>query len=740
MRKFICLILMLAVASTLRADDLKQRFMAREQPRGSVTLYWLNGPISQDSIYDHIRQLKRTGFTGVSPLPLSKMRPPVNPRYLSDEYLSMYESMLDELRRQGMELIFYDDCDYPSGTAGGRLAKEHPEKMGKYLHRVDTTLEGGRRVVLDIPSGTLMSACMSKPGSQRQIVFSKKVTMYGPDGVSKPGVLGRAKASFDLPKGPWRVQLFLCVIDSRMIRVDGLDPDAMKTFTEMTYDCYYERFPEHFGTTIRRTFYDDPAYWHVPGARAWTEGFNERFEAEYGYSPEALYPSLFEDTGSQTFTDRIRLFSTRDLLNAEGFPKVLSEWAAAHRVKCSGHPANTYRANPLQNMGDALRYFKHQDVPLCDYIHFFRNGIDGYNIPASAAYNYDKGELICEIYGNFRPDSLNDTDMLYRAGMDVYARGINRLLPHGTWHDATRVAIVPEISWRNPRMADGLKGYNEWVSRCEAILQQSRHVAQVGILYPIADLQTRFDFTSYRVTGGREHIRGNDYYNFLRLMTTGVRRDYTLIHPEVVDEKCVVRDGVLRLDNAFNWEEYRVVILPWCKTVYPSNVEKLANFAEAGGKVLFTGCMPEFSAVPGQDKKVKKAVARIMASGGVLLENPRKEELKSYFAENLPDADIEVESVQVLSSGGEGRPETFRDVNYACNYIHKVKQGRDFYFIGNPTDCSILVRLSFDDTREPELWDPHTGEVKALRSVSENGRRTVELELDAVKSLFVVFG
>ena len=92
-------------------------------------------------------------------------------------------------------------------------------------------------------------------------------------------------------------------------------------------------------------------------------------------------------------------------------------------MKCSGHPAASYRANPLQSPGDAILFYKYQGAPLTDYIHYFDHGVDGFKIPASAAYNFDRPEVVCEIYGNFHQKMPNDSNMLYRAGMEVYARG-----------------------------------------------------------------------------------------------------------------------------------------------------------------------------------------------------------------------------------------------------------------------------------------------------------------------------
>jgi hypothetical protein len=678
--------------------------------------------------------LHRDGFKGIAPLPLAIRKPATEPPYLTDGYFDLYRTMLEELALRDMELILYDDNDFPSGTAGGRMKERYPQMLAKRLVRIDTLLTGGGLKSVEAPSGTLMSACLSKPEKKDVEVVTDRI---------KRG--GDHTWQIELPDGQWRLQVFICHQDAETTLVDFLDPEAVGKLTELTYDEYYKRFPDYFGSTIRTSFYDDLAYWQVPGAMAWTDEFNRKFEKKHGFTPEALYPSLFEDTGENTAVNRILLFGFRDRLFAEGYPRVISQWAAKHRIACSGHPAATYRPNPLQNMGDGLLYFKHQDVPLCDYIHYFRHGVDGFNIPASAAYNYDKELLICEIYGNFQPDDYNDGDMLYRAAMDVYARGINRLLPHGTWYDAGKVSIIPEISWRNPKMAGRLKGYNEWTARCETILQNSRHVAQVGILYPIADLQARYNVSEYKISNGREYIKGNGYYDLLGLMTKKVRTDYTLIHPEVLDERCVVKpDGILRLDNPNNHEEYRLLIVPWSKTIHASNLAKIKDFADRGGIVLFAGCLPEQSAEKGRNEQVKQFVGELVQNPHVhFIEKPDERNMKEFIEKQLADPFVRISQVKVTATPDTNRmalPDTFRDADYAYNCIHKVKDGMDFFFFGNPTDCALSAEISFKAGKNStiELWNPHDGTIETCPSRNEGGRIYVTLPLPPVESRFIV--
>ncbi len=86
--------------------------------------------------------------------------------------------------------------------------------------------------------------------------------------------------AWQAPAGNWQVMLFLCVPDGAGGLVDYLDPVAVQKFASLTYEKYYETFPDHFGKTIDSAFYDEPTFHWVAGGRAWTPAFNERFTAK----------------------------------------------------------------------------------------------------------------------------------------------------------------------------------------------------------------------------------------------------------------------------------------------------------------------------------------------------------------------------------------------------------------------------------------------------------------------------
>jgi hypothetical protein len=550
------------------------------------------------------------------------------------------------------------------------------------------------------------------------------------------------------------VQAFVCATAPAKRFVDCLDPQAMTKFIGLTYDRFYSQFPSHFGTTIRMTFYDDLSTYHAPDCLAWTPSFNEKFQAKFGRSPELLYSALWEDIGSETAAARASLYGLRNELFAAGYPRVVQQWCDQRGMQCSGHPAASYRANPLQSPGDAMLFYKYQGAPLTDYIHYYGHGVDGFKIPASAAYNFDRPEVVCEIYGNFHQKLPNDGQMLYRAAMEVYARGINSLLPHGTWWDPAKMRIVPEISWRNPDIGPELPRYNRWAARCESLLRAGRHVADIGVLYPIDDLAARYHIGLLPATHGKMPIPGTDYYEISRLLTGEMRRDFTFLHPEVLDERCRVDGNELLLDNSANWERYRVVILPACHTIRLSNLKKLRDLLAHGGRVIATTCLPEQSAEFGLDAEVQRLSLEMFGPGGQgrFVAEPNEQSLLAALDDLGIAWDVRITKATEIprvvrrpqDSGSKAgqNPDWYEGGNRELAYLHRCLPGAEAYFFSNASDLAVSADVQLRGQLKLESWDPHSGEIRPLdvTSAVDQGQPVTRfaLALAPVRSVFVI--
>ena len=684
-------------------------------PTGSgTTPFWsLGGKLTKESIGERMRESRdKRGYGGLTPIHS-------NNGFLSDEYIEMYGCVLDTAKELGMKIVFYDEAGFPSGKAAGLFAKKHPEDLIKYLARGVAVVEGPGTATISMPKGKIMSVV-----AKNMDLRSEQLVVTAEAHWSDDGSTVQWKAS----EGQWKVQAFVCATAPRRFLVDWMSPEATKKFLELVYDPFYERFPEHFGTTIKMTFFDDLSVYQAPDDLLWTPSFNEKFQKRFGRSPEALYPALWEDIGPETGPARISLFGMRNELFAAGYPRTVEEWCAKRGMICSGHPANAYRPNPLQSTGDAILFYKYQGTPLTDYIQYLGNGVDGFKIPASAAYNFDRDIVACETFAAFKYDPV-DSNMFYRGGMHLYARGINLLIP-------TRVALDP-YKW------------NRWAARCETLLRAGRHVADIAVLYPIDDLEARYAVGLNPGRQSRDPIPGTDYYDISRLLTGEVKRDFTFLHPETVNERCVVDGAEFVLNNTNNWERYRVVILPACRTIRVGNLSKIRDFLRNGGRVIATTCLPERSAEFGRDAEVQAMTQEMFGPGGkgIFVPTPDETTLRKALDGLAITWDVRLDNATEIPrtkvnrgpspTGGE-----YINGNREFAYIHRSVPGAEVYFFANSSELAVKADVTLRGKMKLELWDPHTGTSQALEGTParENGEAVTrfKLKLPVTRSVFVI--
>jgi hypothetical protein len=566
------------------------------------------------------------------------------------------------------------------------------------------------------------------------------------------GGLRDGALAWDAPAGTWKVMLFSCVTDGARDLVDYLSPEAVQQFAALTYQKYYDRFPNHFGTTIDSAFYDEPTMHWVQGGRAWTGAFNAKFEQKYGTSPVPCYPALWYDIGEGTAAARNALFGFRAELYATGFPKGVTDWCREHGIQLMGHMDQEEIVNPTGLCGDLMKCFQYQDIPGIDEIFTYGRGSKAYKVVSSAAYNYGKQPVMCETYGAIKDMPVAT---LYREAMDLFAKGVNMMIPHAVWYDDKHITFEPELSHRTEPYASALPEYNKYIGRLQRVMQQGRHVSEVGVLYPIAALQAGyyFDGPAKPYEGGVIPEEA-DYMDIGEMLALHARRDYVFLHPDVLDRNCVLDGPCLRLDTASAHEELRVVILPGAKVIHASNLAVVKRFWELGGKVIATTQLPFQSAEFGKDAEVRQMITEIFgpeaaapvddfkkrpdrslrrdnAAGGVacFVERPTPDRLRGVLQALSPVPDLAFEGDPVVKGGN-------------LSYIHKSLDGRDVYFLANSSDTSFETAVRIRGEHDLEQWDPHTGAITECMHThitdAGNAVTIVPLRFPPVHSVFLI--
>lgn len=679
--------------------------------------------------------------------------------FLSEEFFRQYRLAIEEGKKNNLPLTtFYDDYEYPTGTAAGQLYMKYPQHMAKRLDMTEREITGPAKVMLAIPEGVYIGAVLMNTSTFERIVVT-----------DQPNADHWVPCS--VPEGSWKAMVFYLNVDAIMkIRnpglVDYLDAEAMDVYLSLVRGAFYSHLKEYFGNIIRMSFFDEPTMHWLDG-RTWTHSFNKNFEKQLGYSPMKYYPALWYDIGPETAAARNALYGFRAHLFATTFVGKIRQWCHDHGILSTGHLDQEEAPNPVPINGDLMKVFEHQDIPGHDDILYLGRANHGYKVVTSAAYNYDKPVVMCETYAAYEKV---DEPNLFRVAMDQFAMGINFQIPA-----ADIGAHVPNLN-----------AFNAYVGRLSYLLRGGRHVADVGVLYPIASLQACYHFACDPISegpkkltsvGGLAEVLGPcweyayyggvvppeiDYMKIGEILFRGFRLDYTYLHPEVLDKKCSVTGNKLTLNNRDNREEFQVLIVPGGKVISSPAASRINEFYQKGGTVIATSRLPYLSAELGHDTEVQQVFAGmfgipvdILVSGEVKVEkepgyliNHNLANGRAFF---LPQADpdlLQAVLKQVLPVRDVNIQEAMwplkdgRAYEGALTYLHKVKNGQDIYFFANSSDKSVDTTVVLRGKKQLQVWNPHTGE-KALShpkfgSEGSSPVTTIRLALAPASSLFYV--
>ena len=658
------------------------------------------------------------------------------PAYLSKEYFKSLTEILDYSKQNGRKVIFYDEIGYPSGIANHITPKKYRRKV---LEKIEESVTGSQNFKKTMTnSGKIMAVVAMNSASGKRIDITPMVK--------------NNQLNWKVPKGNWKLMQFKCVTAKQSggeldypTATDYLNPDAVNWFVDKVYEPHAKAMGEHLGSTVFQTFFDDVGIFDEE--RTWTAKFNQKFKSRFGINPAIYYPALWENIGQETNAARIAFFETRAELLADGFPKVVNDWGKRNKVQVSGHCPGNYDPQPVDMNGDPFKFYRAQDIPMVDVIFAYPTGRDGFKLVSDGADFYDKPIVAAETFSSFSPPGQTAG---YRRLMELYVRGINRLMGSG----------LPKSD-----VLGGTTTFAEWVGRNSMMLQGGKRVSEIAIFYPIADLQAYYHFDAPEYTKemrwGTFVPYDNDFLAVGEMLLGEVHRDFTFIHPDfLLSDKIRLNGSNLDLVNEVNNQTYKALILPGQTVISVKALQKIKSYYDQGGVVIATSLLPSKAAeLTGNDKtalandlKVQAIIKEMfgidatkpmpngvspvkfnkMNGKTVFIHKPISDLLKVTLEKLNIDADISFENNPSPLSGGG-----------MFSYIHKQKDNQEIYYFANSSDDAIETFTEVRGKIVPELWNPENGETTQIKEViysKKNGQDYTRfpLKLNPVSSIFVI--
>jgi hypothetical protein len=494
----------------------------------------------------------------------------------------------------------------------------------------------------------------------------------------------------------------------------GLEIDKMsKAHVATHFDAFMGQLLKRIPAADRKTWKVVVEDSYETGGQNWTDGMLDKFKANYGYDPMPYLPVIQgEVVGTQDKSDRF-LWDLRRFIA----DRVAYDYVGGLRDVSHKHGLTTW----LENYGhwgfpgEFLQYGGQSDEIGGEFWSEGELGNIENRAASSAAHIYGKTKVSAESYTAGDQPYKRYPYVMKQRGDRFFTEGINNTLLH-VFIEQPSDDKVPGI---NANFGNEFNRHNTWFSymnlftmylkRTNFMLQQGKYVADVA--YFIGE-------DAPKMTGVTDPA-----------LPAGYSYDY--INAEVINTRVKVIDGRLVLPDGMS---YKMLVLPKLKTIRPDLLAKIKDLIEQGAVVM--GPAPERSPslanFPEADNKVKRLVAEIWANvDGASL---KSRDLGKGKVMSGMDMQTALDQSRVV-------PDFNSNTRDQVLFIHRSSADGEIYFLSNQNEKEIRFTPEFRaQGMHPEIWDPVTGEIRALPEFTQKDKvAAVPLTLAPLQSVFIVF-
>jgi hypothetical protein len=249
--------------------------------------------------------------------------------------------------------------------------------------------------------------------------------------------------------------------------------------------------------------------------------------------------------------------------------------------------------------------------------------------------------------------------------------------------------------------------FNTYIGRSTLLLHGGVTRADIGVVYPIESLWTRFMpqplkvvdgfFTDPNVSGWDTLAGGSPgailveqtFRNISRFMFKN-RREYSFL-----DSRAIIESKVVNGELVHGQLHWKVIVLPAVSTLPGEAWERLFEFSEAGGKLIALELMPVNTEKKFPDTELQSRAQKLFETNDnvklVTNWNSRK-------IEEILDAWL-VKEVKL------------EDESLPVRIAHRQIDNKDVYFIMNDSGNPVSTRVTLKAPSDMEEWDPASGSI-----------------------------
>ncbi len=488
----------------------------------------------------------------------------------------------------------------------------------------------------------------------------------------------------------WRLEAYQSVArgGDRDTYVDSMSVEAQERYLEVIFDEYAERFAPYLGTTLLGFADDEPEVGrHDDDVPPWSPDLGERLVADGVDLAQAVTAVHHQDMGARGDQLRSTFYRAMSDQWVDAYWKTKYEWAEEHGLSIISNPLfDEYGpAGRVHESGNLMTMHQWAQVPGTDLI--FDHVERGYarNLPrepASVAHQLGRPLVYDELMG---ATGWDKTVADVRRGTAMSAvRGINKALFHATFDDNGPAPFPPVFASDNAWWKF-VPSLTEWTGRLMAF---GRHQTAA----PTALVQMQRAAESAQ-RGDESAVDGP----FIAAQRSMEERqvDFDILDegslsddPANLAHAVVTEDGGLRVGEM----TYRTVVVPSAPLVSLEAMQRLRDFAAAGGEVVLAGPAPT-QELAGRDAALAAVVAELRSSGSGVLTTDAG--LRSGWCDRRPRP-----AAVTLATPDKG-----------VRVLRFDDGGSTGYLLLNEGGSAVSTRVTFPDAGVPAIWDIDTGDV-----------------------------
>jgi hypothetical protein len=556
--------------------------------RGTPFWSW-NNRLDAAQLCREIEHMKTMGLGGFHMHP----RTGLATEYMGPDYLDCIKVCVEKARSEKMLAWLYDEDRWPSGFAGGLVTRD-PAFRAKYLRLTPRPYSAD-----DQPVGIMARATDVPRTGEGRLLARYRIIL------DDAGCLGRAErltdGAADEP-GLWYAYLEASPCSSwhnNQTYVDVMDPAAIARFIEVTHEVYRHAIGQDFGGVVPAIFTDEPqmTWSHLPPrpeARQdcilpWTTDLADTYRKQWKEDLWDLVPELIWELPSGR-RSRAR-WRFRDHVSerfAQAFNDQIGAWCDKHGLAFTGHLMCEGRLNgQVQFVGDCMRHYRAFQLPGIDLLNDSLELTTAKQAVSVARQDGREG-VLSELYGVTNwvfPFQGHKRQGDWQAALGITIR-CHHLYMASMEGNAKR-DYPASIGHQSPWFTE-YRLVEDHFARLNTALVRGKPVVRIAVVHPVESRWLTLGVVSQ--TAVEAASQEQTFQNVTRWLLDACL-DFDFVAESLLPEQCrsAPKKGVLKVGKM----AYDAVVVPAMITIRSTTLAKLEAFAEAGGRLVFAGRIPD---------------------------------------------------------------------------------------------------------------------------------------------------